>query len=358
MLNYDHVVIVVMENHSYQEIVSSKYAVKAPYINNILAKEGISITNAYGEQHPSQPNYFWLFSGSNQGIEDDKPYWPPHLLGPRFSAPNLYTALEAKFSSTNPNFFRGYVDGYPVDTGSAKHENHYYASAGNFTNRHVPWLGFKNINGGKPWEPCITNVFENEFPGADGEAPDFSKLPIVSMVIPGLNHDMHDYGCGTGSYVNSVKESNEAVLNGDAWLEKYIGPYAEWAKDNNSLLIVTWDEDSSSDWITPTDLGGGETFKNAWGLTSPKLTANKGTLGPNRKYWWGTSGPNQIPMFFYGANLITSGSHTVSGEGVNNINLLRTIESIYGLEESGRQTPVAESAGMTDEAIPGIFTFA
>jgi acid phosphatase len=347
MLNYDHIVIVVMENHSYQEIVSSKEAVHAPYINNTLAKEGISINNAYGEQHPSQPNYFWLFSGSNQGIQEDQAYWPSEQPGPVFSTPNLYTALEERFSTNKSNFFRGYVDGYPVNAGMP---NNYYSNTGNYANRHVPWLGFKNINDGHPEAPCITNIFESDFPGADGNAPDFSKLPVVSMVIPGLNHDMHDYdGSGSGSYVNSVKESNEAVKHGDAWLEKYIGPYATWAKKNNSLLVVTWDEDSSTDWVTPVDLGGGGTFKNAHGLTAPNLKANDQPIG--------SSGPNQIPMFFYGANLATSGSYTAPGAGINNINLLRTIESIYGLAKSGKQTPVAESAGMTDEPIPGIFTF-
>ena len=69
---YDHVVIVVEENHGYHQIINSP---DAPYINNTLATAGVLITNAYGEQHPSQPNYFWLFSGSNQGITSDDPYF-------------------------------------------------------------------------------------------------------------------------------------------------------------------------------------------------------------------------------------------------------------------------------------------
>lgn len=53
MLNFDHIVVVVLENHSYQEVIGSRYA---PFINE-LAEHGISISNAFGEQHPSQPNY-------------------------------------------------------------------------------------------------------------------------------------------------------------------------------------------------------------------------------------------------------------------------------------------------------------
>ena len=47
----------------------------------------------------------------------------------------------------------------------------------------------------------------------------------------------------------------------------------------------------------------------------------------------------------------------IPGAGVNNINLLRTIESFYGLPKSGKQTPLALAAGLTDGPIKGIFTF-
>jgi acid phosphatase len=36
------------------------------------------------------------------------------------------------------------------------------------------------------------------------------------------------------------------VKAGDDWLKKNLNAYANWAQKNNSLLIVTWDEDSSS----------------------------------------------------------------------------------------------------------------
>lgn len=62
-------------------------------------------------------------------------------------------------------------------------------------------------------------------------------------------------------------------------------------------------------------------------------------------------------MIFYRANLAVSGHYIGPGAGVNNINLLRTIEAIYGLPKSGTQSPVATNAGMTDEALPRLFTF-
>ena len=62
-----HVVVVVEENHSYDEVIGNS---GAPYINS-LATQGALFTNSYAIEHPSQPNYLDLFSGSNQGVTDD-----------------------------------------------------------------------------------------------------------------------------------------------------------------------------------------------------------------------------------------------------------------------------------------------
>jgi phosphatidylinositol-3-phosphatase len=62
---YDHIVIIVEENKNYDQIVGSKNAL---YIHGVLEEEGASLTQMYGEEHHSQGNYFWLFSGSNQNV--------------------------------------------------------------------------------------------------------------------------------------------------------------------------------------------------------------------------------------------------------------------------------------------------
>lgn len=342
-LPYHHVVIVVLENHGYSEIIGSA---SAPYINNTLVQGGVLINNAYGEQHPSQPNYFWLFSGSNQGITYDHGYWLPNAPGPVFDTPNLYTALESALGEQVPDFFGGYVD-----SGTDTPITDYYGWTDNYANRHVPWLGFKNINNGNP--AAITMDFGSQFP----KGPDYSSLPLVSFVIPGLNHDMHDsdnYGTG----VSDPATSAMAISNGDSWLKANIDGYAQWAKENNSLLIITFDEDSTSDWVTPVEWGGNGIGTNPHGMTAPNLGFNAGSGNENSPAENnGESGPNQIAMIFYGANLSSTGPVTLAGAGVNNINLLRTIESFYQLPKSGAQTTLAAAAGLTDGPITGIFTF-
>src|SRR5205809_2824915 len=63
----DHVVVLIMENHGYEDIIGNA---SAPYINS-LAQDNALLTSSYGLIHPSQPNYIMLYSGSNQGVTNN-----------------------------------------------------------------------------------------------------------------------------------------------------------------------------------------------------------------------------------------------------------------------------------------------
>ena len=192
----DHVVVVVLENHSFDQIVDPN---RAPFIYH-LAMGGALFIHAFAVSHPSQPNYFALFSGSTQGVHDNKDY--------TFDAPTIAGALDAAGKS-----FVGYVEArgddktFDMNTG---------ITSGGSPRSHNPWESFANA---RAMERNLS-----EFPS------NFTLLPTVSFVIPGLYHDMHD-----GS-----------VRDGDTWLRVHLGAYAEWAKTHNSLLIVTFDEDDNN----------------------------------------------------------------------------------------------------------------
>ena len=63
---YDHIVIVVEENKDFEQILGGRF--DAPYIAK-LATEGATFERMFAEEHFSQGNYFWLFSGSNRSEE-------------------------------------------------------------------------------------------------------------------------------------------------------------------------------------------------------------------------------------------------------------------------------------------------
>src|SRR6185437_12099333 len=96
-----HVVVVMEENSSFDEIIGNS---QAPYINS-LASQGALFSQSFAVTHPSQPNYLAIFSGSTQGVTDDN--------GPiSFNSANLRSTLAAVGQT-----FAGYSEDLP-STGS------------------------------------------------------------------------------------------------------------------------------------------------------------------------------------------------------------------------------------------------
>jgi phosphatidylinositol-3-phosphatase len=191
---FDHVLVVMMENHGYGQIFGSS---KTPYIHH-LAKHGAKFTDSHGITHPSQPNYLALFSGSTQGVHNDS---CPHS----FDTENLGDQLIMGGLT-----FSGYSEALP-------HQGSQVCDAGRYARRHVPWTNFTNV-------PQDDNRTYDQLP------TDYADLPSVAFVIPNLCHDMHN--CGPQA--------------GDRWLKANIAPYADWAAAHNSLLVLTWDEDDGT----------------------------------------------------------------------------------------------------------------
>ncbi|KUL37859.1 acid phosphatase [Streptomyces sp. NRRL F-4489] len=190
----DHIVVVVLENKAYSQVIGAS---GAPYLNSLKAG-GAVLTQSYGLTHPSEPNYYMLFSGAAQGRTDDS-----CVPVGSMSAPNLASELLAAGQS-----WASYNEGLPAQGSTV-------CSSGKYAQKHNPWFGFSNV-------PVNTAKTFAQFPS------DYSTLPKVSFVIPDLCNDMHD--C--------------SVATGDTWLKEKLGGYAEWAKTHNSLLAVTFDEDN------------------------------------------------------------------------------------------------------------------
>jgi hypothetical protein len=235
----DHVVIVVLENKRYDAVIGHP---KTPWISS-LAERWANMTRFYAQTHPSQPNYLALFSGSTHGVTDNN---CPHNLGDR---PNLGRQLiDAGYT------FTGYSEDLPRVgfTGCISPNKQY-------VRRHNPWVNFSNV-------PATANQPYTKFP------TDYRKLPTVSFVVPNLCHGMHD--C--------------PKAKADAWLNKEFAPYISWAMKNNSLFILTFDEDNRT-------------------------------------------GGNRIPTIVAGAG-VKPGQYAPR---LDHYHLLRTLQEIYGLTPTG-----------------------
>lgn len=202
----NHIVVLILENHSYSQIMDSSVA---PYIKS-LAEDSCSalFTNFYAIEHPSQPNYLDLFSGNNQGVtSNDLPTIFP------FTSENLANQLIESsksfiiFSEDLPNVgFNG-------------------AKFGAYVRKHNPaanWMGTDENQ-----LPETINQPFSAFPFND-----FNLLPTVCFVVPNQSNNMHD---GTDP---------ERITNSDNWIKNNLDGFIQWVKNNNSLLILTFDEDN------------------------------------------------------------------------------------------------------------------
>ena len=83
----DHVFVIVMENHGYQQIVANP---NEPYLNSLIAGKKVNLaTNYFAIGHPSLTNYLEIVGGSNFGIRSDNaPDW-----GSTACTPNLQSGL-------------------------------------------------------------------------------------------------------------------------------------------------------------------------------------------------------------------------------------------------------------------------
>jgi acid phosphatase len=243
-----HIVVVMEENHSFSDIIGNTS--QAPYFNQ-LASQGAELTSSYAVTHPSEPNYMALFAGSTFGLSSDA---CPTNEGTKANLGS--EVLAANFT------FKGYSEGLP-STGSTT------CSSGKYARKHSPWINFSNV-------PAADSLPFTSFP------TNYASLPSLSFVIPNLSDDMHD---GT-------------ITQADTWLNKNLSAYATWAQANNSLLIVTWDEDDYTE-------------------------------------------SNQIPTLIVGQP-VKPGKYS---ENVNHYNLLATLEQIYGVSEVGSSsgaTPITD----------------
>jgi hypothetical protein len=200
---WDHVVWVVFENKSYDQIVGSA---NAPYLNGLIAECGLA-RDYHAVAHPSLPNYIAMTSGSTQGIADDgEPGTHP------LSAPSL-------FSQLGFGGWRALQESMPV--------NCYQTNSGLYAVRHNPPAYFADQRG-----DCLVQDVPL------GPTPDVSAR--FTFVTPNLCHDMHSSPCANTTAAE--------VAAGDAWLSDFLPAVfaSQEYRSGSTAVFVTWDEDDNT----------------------------------------------------------------------------------------------------------------
>jgi len=294
-----HIFYIMMENHSYAEIVNGQ----APFITSLANKYNVA-TQYYGVTHPSLPNYLAAVSGDNQGIWDDCKAGATVVCNPEefvstatLVDPSLFSGdateaspmTNAQFlsSSVTPHLFsattlfdsleqsgrswKTYVQGVPgADDGNALLNVEFYpgyvadptSTTGQtlvklYAQKHAPLFYFQDVAASParlskivPYED-LNNAAN---PGA-GFLADLKSghVPAFSFIVPDQCHDMHGLSTagthwlvtnGHPELANCNVDAN-AIQLGDAFVQstvKAIQSSKVWKQGRNYIIIV-WDED-------------------------------------------------------------------------------------------------------------------
>jgi hypothetical protein len=191
-----HVVVVVMENAEYGEVIGSP---AAPYVNALADRYGL-MRESFAIRHPSLPNYLALTSGSTHGVDSD-------CTGCGVSAPNIVDQLEGAGIT-----WGAYLEDLPSPCFDG-------AQAGGYAKKHNPFAYYADI-ASSPRRCARLAGFERLT--SDLRA---GRLPTYAWISPNLCDDGHD--CGVGAGDRFLARAVPALL-------RELGPHG--------FLVLTWDE--------------------------------------------------------------------------------------------------------------------
>ena len=216
----DHVFLVVLENHSFSQVIGSP---AMPYLNSLASQHALA-ASYFANTHPSIGNYFMLTVGNMETNSD--------AFSGTISDDNIVRALTQAGKS-----WKAYIENLP--------------SVG-YTGGDVPPLYLKQHN---PFS-YLSDVLNSSTQAAN-MAP-FSQfsadlasgnLANFVYIAPNSQNDAHDCPGGAASCADT-----DRLAAADTWLKNNIDPLIQSPNFGNSLLIITWDESVNTDAAN----GGGQ----------------------------------------------------------------------------------------------------
>jgi phospholipase C len=199
---YAHVLLVVMENHDYDQVAGH-----SPYLEGLATRCGLA-ADYRAVAHPSLPNYIAMTSGGTQGIATD-------CTSCSTDAPSVFSQLG-----------RGGWKSYEEDLPGAGFTG---AAAGNYAKKHDPAAYFSTVAA-----DFATQSVPLGTPTAGPLAGDLAAgtLPRFGFVTPDLCHDEH----------------NCPVSAGDTWLSAWVPVILDSPayRSGGTALFVTYDENDTS----------------------------------------------------------------------------------------------------------------
>ena len=226
--HFDHVLIVVLENQSYDSAISND-------LLKSLAKNGVVFSNFGNLYHNSYPNYLAMIAGSDFGAHT------PQILSD--NQRNFRDDTKHRTIGDLLNW-RNYAEDYPASPAA----NHPFLSerSGRYARKHVPFMSFRsvqtrsfhNVVGVDTHDP--NNAFVTDVGGFIAD-PNAHPLPEYMFYSPNLDDDGHD---PASNPPQGLKKSAD-------WLRVFLTTWFHFddqtwlPKDDalkRTLVVITFDE--------------------------------------------------------------------------------------------------------------------
>lgn len=387
---YDHLFVVVFENHSNQTIDNPAY----PNFYKYLNQEGNKAANYFSTGNPSEPNYISLASADDWGVADDNA-WNCLPAGDTANQPtDVYVPLVACNADTRVHNLKGRRNMFTALYNAGMGTRVYSESmdpgqdprkdgAGNaaitavnvtsgagaiepmiaslYKTKHHPAVNFdevrnrpdffKNLNrtvGGGQWDAAIdtyakghaitwnTHQFEDDLKSGD--------IGALNYIVPDQCDDIH----GTGSAVADCNNGAAGIKRGDAYakyLVETIKASPIWKNTNRrAAIVMLFDEGSSffgSSSCCGWNVGGGAT-------SGAPLGEGISTAIP--RYNGGNKGDGPT-IFSLLTNQPGAPKQIVDSDAYSHFSFVRTMQDMFALADPAVPTSYMNRSKYTEQYI-------
>ena len=201
---YQHVVVLMEENVSYQQFVAST---QMPFLHQLAGDCGIE-TDFHAATHPSQPNYMAATSGEATRV------------GARSANDNVFHQVQATGRT-----WKLYAESMPRPCAGGK--------TGTYQPGHTPAVWYTDLR--SPTDTCAQDQVPLA-PALDG-AITADALPAYTWITPNQCHDFHWQS-------SCAFPRSQRAAQGDAWLADLLPRLARMPsyEAGGTLVLLTFDE--------------------------------------------------------------------------------------------------------------------
>lgn len=247
MPHYAHIVVIIEENHTADQIVGNS---AAPNINRLAKQYGYA-SQFYAERHPSEPNYVAILGGDTFGIGDDDAYYcKPRMkdwgcpksdndgyVDHTIAAPSLTDQLAAHGLSWKGYFGAIPVAGSPAYRWPSPQQPVPGKPEALYASKHNGFMNFKSVQADPRRADRIVplDVLDRDLAA--------NQLPAYAQIVPDQCDDMH--GLRGADVPPDCRKSAGLVARGDATigaLTAKIMQSAAWKSAGNVAVVITFDE--------------------------------------------------------------------------------------------------------------------